>query len=754
LVSRALSSTRVALSHLSRLPSDAGHSLAKVGLTRRLLTPRTGVFVLAALALVAIMAGTKSWSNVAYMYRDRFEGTSTIGPHEDYVAFYAAGRMVREGHGGSLYDVDAIGLVERESMGRFVGGTGVLAFFNPPFVAAAFAPLSALPIRVAAAVVGVIGAALVLGAGLGMQRLLGLREAWQRVAFWLAYLSLYSVSWVVLHGQLSMLLLLGWLFFIVLQIKGRQEWSGAALALLLVKPQMAVLPVIVLLWKRQWRALAVFAAIAYVLVAVSLLVAGPKIIIDYPRFLIESAGWDHKFGITTDRMLGWNGFVASFLESNSIGHLGLTWILSGATALAALFMFRGRWEPQEPRFLFQCGVLVVAGLLASPHLYLQDLSLMALALTLVLAYALRSNRAVLPWLAVAAGVWASQEWGPWLLDSHGVNLLTPVMALTLVGFMLPQRQREFVVEAVAPRPQLTGGIQALYLLQACYLAFIVSFSIVRGGLVLPDVVLVMLVAGFVWGRQRMVFVRDFAPFVLLLFSYDAMRGMVADLNTAHFGYPITLEKALFFGHVPTADLQRWFADVGVTHWYDSLASAVYALHFVVPLIFAAVIWQYRRDYYWRFMITLLLISYAAFVTFMLIPTAPPWLAGFAGHLPDVRMVHNEPYSAFIYNKVSPNPVAAMPSLHAAYPWLFFLFGLRLWGKRALPMVLYPTAVTLAVVYLGHHYVVDVIGGFIYASIGYWLVCGPVGEYVAKRASASVAKEAESPALAMADDRER
>jgi len=106
------------------LPSDAGHSLADVGLIRRLLTPRTGVFVLAALALVAIMAGTKSWSNVAYMYRDRFEGTSTIGPHEDYVAFYAAGRMVREGHGGSLYDVDAIGLVERESMGRFVGGTG------------------------------------------------------------------------------------------------------------------------------------------------------------------------------------------------------------------------------------------------------------------------------------------------------------------------------------------------------------------------------------------------------------------------------------------------------------------------------------------------------------------------------------------------------------------------------------------------------------------------------------------------------
>jgi membrane-associated phospholipid phosphatase len=73
----------------------------------------------------------------------------------------------------------------------------------------------------------------------------------------------------------------------------------------------------------------------------------------------------------------------------------------------------------------------------------------------------------------------------------------------------------------------------------------------------------------------------------------------------------------------------------------------------------------------------------------------------------------------------------MPSLHAAYPWLFFLFACRLWGTRGWLVILYPAAVFFAVVYLGHHYVADVIGGIVYASASYALVCGPVGEWFAR-----------------------
>ena len=76
-------------------------------------------------------------------------------------------------------------------------------------------------------------------------------------------------------------------------------------------------------------------------------------------------------------------------------------------------------------------------------------------------------------------------------------------------------------------------------------------------------------------------------------------------------------------------------------------------------------------------------------------------------------------------------MAAMPSLHAAYPWLFFLFACRLWGKRGALVIVYPAAVFFAVVYLGHHYVADIIGGVVYASASYVLVCGPIGQRLAQ-----------------------
>jgi len=120
----------------------------------------------------------------------------------------------------------------------------------------------------------------VLGAGLGMQRLLGLREAWQRVAFWLAYLSLYSVSWVVLHGSSRCCCCSdGCSSSCCRQRGGRSGRRGAGAAAGEAAnggPSGHRTPV-----EKTVARAGVFAAIAYVLVAVSLLVAGPKIIIDY-----------------------------------------------------------------------------------------------------------------------------------------------------------------------------------------------------------------------------------------------------------------------------------------------------------------------------------------------------------------------------------------------------------------------------------------------------------------------------------------
>jgi membrane-associated phospholipid phosphatase len=68
-----------------------------------------------------------------------------------------------------------------------------------------------------------------------------------------------------------------------------------------------------------------------------------------------------------------------------------------------------------------------------------------------------------------------------------------------------------------------------------------------------------------------------------------------------------------------------------------------------------------------------------------------------------------------------NPVAAVPSLHAAYTLLITLF---LWrsARWARPLLAaYPVAMAFALVYTAEHYVVDILLGWAYAVAAVWVV---------------------------------
>src|SRR5688572_10608708 len=117
----------------------------------------TGLLVLLLVGFVVLRNAVDSASYAVDIYDIRLNDRDyTNGPTEDYVVFYAAGGLVREGRGADLYDIEAIVAAEHDAMGRPVGGTGRLAFFNPAFVAAIWAPLSGLAIDDALVVWAVI----------------------------------------------------------------------------------------------------------------------------------------------------------------------------------------------------------------------------------------------------------------------------------------------------------------------------------------------------------------------------------------------------------------------------------------------------------------------------------------------------------------------------------------------------------------------------------------------------------------------
>ena len=68
-----------------------------------------------------------------------------------------------------------------------------------------------------------------------------------------------------------------------------------------------------------------------------------------------------------------------------------------------------------------------------------------------------------------------------------------------------------------------------------------------------------------------------------------------------------------------------------------------------------------------------------------------------------------------------NPVAAVPSLHAAYTLLFaiYLWRVRRWAQPLL--VAYVAAMAFALVYTAEHYVADILLGWSYTILAVWVV---------------------------------
>lgn len=240
----------------------------------------------------------------------------------------------------------------------------------------------------------------------------------------------------------------------------------------------------------------------------------------------------------------------------------------------------------------------------------------------------------------------------------------------------------------------------------------------------------------------------------------------AQQERVHIDYPIDVDRVLGLGELPTVRLQRAFAKVGAQgpEWrkLDRVLVWAHWVWFAVPhgtLVYIMVRHRARFD-------RAAVMTYAVFdlgaMVYWVLPTAPPWYAAAvagrheqfdgdlfertgstrspdrayldgagredvdgvgregwkgAGHEIAVRRMMVE-YGQFfwkdgwgpLYSVLGGNPFAAMPSLHFATSIMAAqllsetgpVAGALGWG--------YATTLGLALVYLGEHYVVDLVAG--------------------------------------------
>jgi hypothetical protein len=218
---------------------------------------------------------------------------------------------------------------------------------------------------------------------------------------------------------------------------------------------------------------------------------------------------------------------------------------------------------------------------------------------------------------------------------------------------------------------------------------------------------------------------DWLPFYLLLTFYDFLRGSAGDLLRPHVLPQIRFDEWLFGGTAPTVFLQHRLYTPGVARPWDYAAFAVYMTHFVVPFVVAAVLWKFAHERFRRFAWLFVLLTFAALLTYALYPAVPPWMASQNGFLPPTAKIIDEMWTHVRFGNGSglfsgtghfADPVAAVPSLHAAYPMLLVMFFWRSAGRWRWLLALYPLAMAFALVYTGEHFVIDILLGWTYTTV--------------------------------------
>ena len=253
--------------------------------------------------------------------------------------------------------------------------------------------------------------------------------------------------------------------------------------------------------------------------------------------------------------------------------------------------------------------------------------------------------------------------------------------------------------------------------------FCIEYKIIPG----PEFLVLGILFYAAYNQRTWSALKDWLPFVTVFISYEIMYSVVGsiDMDILHSG-PRNFDVQMF-GHIPTLILQQNFRFPAL----DYIGAVFYGIYFFVPTIFAFVLWKKSPKNYWKYLIAFGVLTYAALLTFLYNPVAPPWFQYNSAFSPAysgpqvIRVLTGSvdvnlglPVYKTLFDFLSPNIFAAFPSMHSAMPWLVFLFAFKVWKWKALPVAIIPVGTWFSAVYLGEHYFVDVLGGIAYATLAF------------------------------------
>ncbi|MGE3962369.1 MAG: phosphatase PAP2 family protein [Dehalococcoidia bacterium] len=213
-----------------------------------------------------------------------------------------------------------------------------------------------------------------------------------------------------------------------------------------------------------------------------------------------------------------------------------------------------------------------------------------------------------------------------------------------------------------------------------------------------------------------------------IYLYTVLRAFADDSGMQiRAEYVIAIDRFMFLGNVPSVELQQTFFRPWDIGFLDFLAVAMHWSFFVVPHAVFAYLWFRQRSLAPVYAGAVLVTLYLGLLLFWLVPTVPPWLAARQGELGPTYRVMNfvtsgldaDAYRDLYATLAAPNPVASVPSIHMALTFLVLLAARELAPRWVAPVLLYNLAMGFSLVYLGEHYVFDLLVGVVVASIAHF-----------------------------------
>ena len=324
-------------------------------------------------------------------------GTHMLGI--DFVAFYTGGTFVHIGRLSDLYDLDAVRTFQHQTAanGKIELGDSFGPFWNPPFYAWVFVPLSALPFRAALAVWECISLACVAGALVLLIRmlprrggLLGQRQLNWRYWALVPALLLVSMPFIqsVSHGQNTLTSLLLLTLTVTAWRSGRGLLAGLVGGLLFYKPQLAAVIAVLMVLNLGWRCLLGLGITSSALLLINLLTL-PGSLGDYLHRLPLNVHWmqvEHAY--LWERHVTFKGFWRLLIQGRAPGEAAwlvvaltdLSCLVLGGCLLRAVWRFRKSTGLRRDRLI--CATIAAMPLLM-PFYFDYDLLLLAVPAVLV-----------------------------------------------------------------------------------------------------------------------------------------------------------------------------------------------------------------------------------------------------------------------------------------------------------------------------------------------------------------------------------